>query len=1346
MGSHGEYAETRTAARYSQIFTSPSLVSRRSSPWPTVHLGWLILSTLVICAGLSGNLTHAQDVDYDTQIEPIFQASCSCHVGIPTSGVDLSSYDRLFTSVGVNYGTTAVVPFQPDQSPLIDKIENDLPQFGGRMPFNSPALSVPELELMRRWVDQGARDHIPQYIRGDANHDESLDISDPIAVLFFLIVPGSQAPYCEPLADSDGDGSLEFNDPLNILRYLLLGAFLPPPLSEEEIDECSLPNRSPSVQAIGTITAEAGLPVEFEIDAIDDDWDLVTFVAEEVPEGLTVGESSGIIRWTPDFTQVGDHRIRIRCKDNGSPPASTMASGLIRVTVGNFPPSTTAIGTRFGRETVQMSFFINASDEENHPLLYEIEEGPTGTFIEPQVGLFEWTPTIGDAGEHPLRVRITDAGVPPRSVTSEGTLVVLAADAPNNQTPFITSHPVYRAHPGFEIALPVDASDPDGNQLKFNADQLPDGAALDQDTGLFTWSPGGDQLGPFYVPITVEDDGVPPESVEEVLVFHISPIESCTTADCDPALGCEYSAPDRDRDCCMEEPQVRLAEAKADCPEGRVLHVGRNIRGFGRLQNCDQIQIIFFPQGGANVRLNFEARCINSDSPATIHARLETENREVFDAEYQLPMTVRGDGFAQTLTAIFPVNFTVVPIFDIAGAEALLTVELTDSNGIHLEKHLKLILSTDPLDDLPDPDVQDVPPGEGGCVGCHRPIGPTGERHGIEDAHPWFPLACTDCHGGEPLANTVEDAHPRALGFPSFLKDMSSDQLDNLARFSRNRDYLRFINPGDMRVADVGCGSNNPANPGSGCHQDKVDTLPLSVMSTYVGHYSLPRFLAGSQGRETIYAAVDRTNENYDPDTAPPGTLSSVQALREPDPLADRSQLSTCMDIYLPKSCPTCHLSDFGPNNAPGNYRSSGCTACHMLYGENGLSQSEDPMINKDFPTHPTTHQLTSAIPVEQCTHCHFQGGRIGFAYRGIREGGFSPEWTPENAVPLGRPIHDHDSEFYFVDEDSTNDYDETPPDLHYSAGMVCADCHVGSDVHGDNNLYASERYQIGVRCEDCHGTVRAEIEADENGVFRTEKGSALRRIRRTNDNRVLLKLTMEDRELEIPQIHRILESGVNQAMNEAMGVNEEGFSHTDKMECYTCHTSWRQTCFGCHITIDDRQTGLNRTTGLESKGGISVSRDMYSTDFFALGVNERGNITPLCSSMSIFMTYIDENGEEKFRDRVRTSSDGLKGMGWNPFHHHTVSRVPQNCDQCHPVVPGSAPDNFDILRETYGFGRKRYVGTDGDGVEHDMGAFLDEDGNLMSDFPHPNTGPVPREIRERAMSIEVLPQPRQEN
>ena len=173
--------------------------------------------------------------------------------------------------------------------------------------------------------------------------------------------------------------------------------------------------------------------------------------------------------------------------------------------------------------------------------------------------------------------------------------------------------------------------------------------------------------------------------------------------------------------------------------------------------------------------------------------------------------------------------------------------------------------------------------------------------------------------------------------------------------------------------------------------------------------------------------------------------------------------------------------------------------------------------------------------------------------------------------------------------------------------------------------------------------------------------------------------------------------------------------------------------------TIDQNP---HQTTGRSTLGAISVSRRDYSLDFFALGVNQRGRITPLCSSMSIFMTYIDENGETRYKDRVRTSGEGRKGFGWNPFHHHTVSRVPQNCDACHPDADA---DNTETLRQTYGFGNGRVVVEDGDGVAHDLSAFLDEEGELTGDFPHPNTGPVPAEIRERALSIEVVPHPRQE-
>ncbi|MBD3334682.1 MAG: hypothetical protein GF355_04120 [Candidatus Eisenbacteria bacterium] len=43
--------------------------------------------------------------------------------------------------------------------------------------------------------------------------------------------------------------------------------------------------------------------------------------------------------------------------------------------------------------------------------------------------------------------------------------------------------------------------------------------------------------------------------------------------------------------------------------------------------------------------------------------------------------------------------------------------------------------------------------------------------------------------------------------------------------------------------------------------------------------------------------------------------------------------------------------------------------------------------------------------------------------------------------------------------------------DVHRDAGMTCADCHDGEDVHGDGNVYISmlEGNAIKARCENCH-------------------------------------------------------------------------------------------------------------------------------------------------------------------------------------------------------------------------------------------------------------------------------------
>lgn len=931
--------------------------------------------------------------------------------------------------------------------------------------------------------------------------------------------------------------------------------------------------------------------------------------------------------------------------------------------------------------------------------------------------------TAGDA----LRILIVATGgdlelllCPPASTSS--------TTIPENRAPTFGPPRLIQTYGLQTLALETDAIDPDDDTLSFSSPDLPAGAVLDAITGQLNWTPTQEQIGSYSITLIADDDGIPTKSALTNYAIQVQPPNSCVVSDCSPERGCDDTPLGLETLCCDAEPLHRIAVADVECPQGRLLRIGRNRIGFGRIQSCDLLQMIPFAQSGASLRFHVETRCLKTTSPIQVSVHLEVDGEVLVDDSETAVFQQRDDGIAQAL-GLFQDFSDTLDIQVLRGREAQFSVTATDVDGASATETLRVVLVTEEVADLPNPDRPDVEAEEAGCIGCHRPLNEEGERVGIEEAHPAASLSCIDCHGGNVAASTKNSAHVSPAGGAEFLRNLSSDELDNV-----DRDYLRFINPGDFRVAAQSCGP-------MGCHPEHVANTPLSSMSTYAAHYTLPRYLAGSQDREAIFAAVDRIDPHYDAATAPEGTTEALGALRGAAPSSDRSLIPNMVDEYLPKGCPTCHLSAFGRNEAAGTYRSSGCTACHMLYAEDGRSDSSDPRISHDIPPHPTEHVLTSAIPTSQCTHCHFQGGRIGLAYQGIREGGFSAANTPPNAQSLGRSLYGHGPDFYFSDEDTTNSEDETPPDLHFEAGMDCIDCHVGRDLHGDGSLFTSERHQVGIRCEDCHGTVRQKIVADPaDGFYKNEAGYSLKRLREDENGFIKLRLAVSGEELFVPQLKPLLDQGFNPFMNDAMGVNAEGFSHTDKMECYACHTSWRLTCMGCHVTVDDTTTARNHTTGEITQGGFQASRDHYSIDFFTLGINERGKISPLCSSMSMFFSYVDENGVEQVSDKVRTSHDGKRGFGWNPFHHHTVSRQPQNCDRCHPVASNS---NEATLRATYGFGSGEFLTEDGEGTVHDLTRFLTDEGALLSDFPHPNTGPVPADVRQRALGITVFPHPR---
>ena len=119
------------------------------------------------------------------------------------------------------------------------------------------------------------------------------------------------------------------------------------------------------------------------------------------------------------------------------------------------------------------------------------------------------------------------------------------------------------------------------------------------------------------------------------------------------------------------------------------------------------------------------------------------------------------------------------------------------------------------------------------------------------------------------------------------------------------------------------------------------------------------------------------------------------------------------------------HLWFLGTNDNPGDYRSSGCTACHTIYandrdplhagaygafGNRGHTQTADPTIPRDEPGHPLRHEFTRAIPSSQCMVCHMHQPNIYLnTYYGFIQTDYEADaaflWPKEQKYPSDAEI-----------------------------------------------------------------------------------------------------------------------------------------------------------------------------------------------------------------------------------------------------------------------------------------------------------------------------------------------------
>jgi hypothetical protein len=112
-----------------------------------------------------------------------------------------------------------------------DKLRNELTYMGEASYFSIIPETFPG--ILRVVPD------IAIFIRGDANSDATVDLSDPVSTLGFLFL-GEAEPPCLDAADSNDDGRLDISDPVTTLTYLFLGgAPLPAPVGTPAVDPTS---------------------------------------------------------------------------------------------------------------------------------------------------------------------------------------------------------------------------------------------------------------------------------------------------------------------------------------------------------------------------------------------------------------------------------------------------------------------------------------------------------------------------------------------------------------------------------------------------------------------------------------------------------------------------------------------------------------------------------------------------------------------------------------------------------------------------------------------------------------------------------------------------------------------------------------------------------------------------------------------------------------------------------------------------------------------------------------------------------------------------------------------------
>ncbi len=329
--------------------------------------------------------------------------------------------------------------------------------------------------------------------------------------------------------------------------------------------------------------------------------------------------------------------------------------------------------------------------------------------------------------------------------------------------------------------------------------------------------------------------------------------------------------------------------------------------------------------------------------------------------------------------------------------------------------------------DLSRQSAQDAAAKSAGCLSCHH------DQHDPHFKPETVRLGCVDCHGGNAAAADIRHAHV-APRFPDAWRSSGNPVRSYTLLNHESPEFIQFVNPGDLRVAHLSCGTVS-------CHADQVLQVKKSMMTHGAMLWAAALYNNGAvpfkwarYGESYSMHGAPQRMQTVPPPTPEETARKGVVPFLDPLPRFEASQPGNILRIFergrrepqeigIPNSLevpgrPEAGLSErglgtrnrtdpvfvglqktrlldptlnfLGTNDHPGDNRSSGCTACHVIYandrspvnsgpyavfGNQGYSFQPDPTIPRNEPGHPIKHQFVTGMPTSQCIVCHIHPG-----------------------------------------------------------------------------------------------------------------------------------------------------------------------------------------------------------------------------------------------------------------------------------------------------------------------------------------------------------------------------------